>query len=118
MPVTLKDCRELCEQYVPFSSRHNAWRTCGPDTWWHAHELGHLLTVEPNRFGQPLFGLELELGCSDDAVHEARCRELAAMDVARRLLRAARRADLARLEVDETYTTAGSGKVKDACAAS
>lgn len=52
--LTLADLRELCDRYVPKSSRH-------PDSlehpdrftqdWRYSHELGHLLTVPPSRIG-------------------------------------------------------------------
>ena len=101
--LTLADLRQLCARYVPRASRHPGSLDRG-DHWWPAHELGHLLTVDPRGIGQPLFGLEWSEASGTDprCVHELRCRELAAMSVSRRLLTAAGRADLVRTEIDST----------------
>ena len=102
-PLTLADLRRLCDRYVPLTSRHPG-SLDRDDHWWHAHELGHLLTVDSRDIGQPLFGLEWSEASATDPrrEHELRCRELAAMSVSRRLLIAAGRADLVRAEIDST----------------
>jgi len=97
--LTLADLRELCDRYVPARSRHpNSIEPSNDELWWYAHELGHLLTVEPSGIDEPLFGLRAE----GTPPVELMCRELAAMDVSRRLLCAAGRRDLAKAEVEET----------------
>jgi len=58
-PLQLDDLCDLCERYVPIESRHPKARTLpDADSWWPAHELGHLLTVPRARIGQPLFGIK------------------------------------------------------------
>ena len=73
-----------------------------------------MLTADPDKIGEPLFGLD-----DDDALsqvsdhdengeieHELRCRELAAMSISERLLESAGRGDLASQEREDTdYTT-------------
>ena len=60
--LDLADLHELCERYVPITSLHPKARAVAtPDTWWPAHELGHLLTVPRARIGDPLFGLEVNV---------------------------------------------------------
>jgi hypothetical protein len=94
--LTLADLRELCDRYVPESSRH-------PDSlerhdrrtqeWRYSHELGHLLTVPPTRIGSVGFGMDPEL--EGDPREEAWIPyDLAAMHVSKRLLTACGRADL------------------------
>jgi hypothetical protein len=94
--LTLADLRELCDRYVPKSSRH-------PDSlehpdrftqdWRYSHELGHLLTVPPSRIGSWGFGMDPLLeGDPREAVWIP--YDLAAMHVSRRLLTACGRVDL------------------------
>ena len=99
--ITLEDLKELCNEYVPSESRHaSSWDL---DLWWPAHELGHLLTVEPEDIGTPYFGLDDRAGkVSARRRHELLCLELAAMHVGRRLLTAAGRPDLATKERSDT----------------
>ena len=94
--LTLADLRELCDRYVPKSSRHpDSLEQPGRFTqlWRYSHELGHLLTVPPARIGLWGFGM--------DPLPEGEPREagwipydLAAMHVSERLLTACGRAEL------------------------
>ncbi len=100
--MTLEDITELMIKYVPMVARHP--NSIDSDGWWPAHELGHLLTTERERHRLPVFGLDgpLSPNPSNLSEHERACRELAAMDVSRRLLSAAGRRDLCRLDRLET----------------
>jgi hypothetical protein len=103
--VTLRDLRTLCNRYVPEESRHpNSWPPF-VDDWWPAHELGHLLTADLDKIGQPLFGMDDDQVPDDAVEHELRCRELAAMSISGRLLTASGRGDLASQEREDTDTT-------------
>jgi len=76
----LADLHELCDRYVPIGSRHPKSRSRSTrDTWWPAHELGHLLTVPRARIGEPLFRLYAE------PLPDRWAHELAAMHVLGRL---------------------------------
>lgn len=103
--LNLGDLRELCDRYVPARSRHrDSIHPADDELWWHAHELGHLLTVDPSGVGEPMFGLRDGVTPPTELV----CRELAAIDVSRRLLASAARSDLARAELKGTdYSTVG-----------
>lgn len=93
--LTLADLRELCDRYVPTTSRH-------PDSlehpdrftqpWRYSHELGHLLTVPPARIGLWGFGMNLLEGDPQEAAWIP--FDLAAMHVSLRLLTACGEADL------------------------
>lgn len=62
--LTMVDLRRLCGAYVPRASRHphSLGRLRSSETWWYAHELGHLLTSLPGEIGQPMFGLDVARG--------------------------------------------------------
>ncbi len=80
---------------MPLTSRHPKARGRSPrDTWWPAHELGHLLTVPRARIGQPLFGMDVNVSPFHPSVTTWWAYELAAMHVSRRLLIACDRPDL------------------------
>lgn len=98
--MTLRDLRSLYLRHVPVSSRH--YNADDGAKWWHAHELGHLLTVEPDSIGWSMFGLDDANDPHGQNVHDRLCRELAAMSVSRRLLKACGREDIAQLEIEET----------------
>jgi hypothetical protein len=102
--VTLDDLRDLCKRYVPAGSRHPDSLPGLYETWWWAHEIGHLLTVPLAQIGQPMFGMDTEVLIDRDMCdeHELRCRELAAMSVSWRLMTAAGRRDLAKQEFEDT----------------
>ena len=60
--IQLADLHEFCDGYVPITSRHpNARKRSTRETWWPAHELGHLLTVPRARIGEPLFGMDVNV---------------------------------------------------------
>lgn len=93
MPLTLDDIFDLYQRYVPEASRHeNA--DDEPESWWPAHELGHLLTVPPRQIGLPWFGLPVEPSPCDPNADRGYAYELAAMSVSRRLLASSGRPDL------------------------
>ena len=128
--LTLNDLRALCNALVPPGSRHprsrEGWQASitgdryvpEVDTYWHAHEIGHLLIALPEENGEPEYVLGSSSGLyithalvarraeavkrvtvriADDADMleiYARACELAAMDISRRLLAAAGRGDL------------------------
>lgn len=109
--LTIEDLRELCDRYVPRTSRHPGSQvdmdsmdnqSMDGNEWWHAHEIGHMLTVPLENIGQPYFGIRVPWPepCSNE--HELRCYELAAMSISRRLVVAAGRPDLARVEENRT----------------
>jgi hypothetical protein len=101
MRLTIDDIFELYLRYVPESSRHdNADEEA--DSWWPAHELGHLLTVPPRQIGLPWFGLPVELGPYEPGADRSYAYELAAMSVSRRLLEAARRPKLFDSELENS----------------
>lgn len=96
--ITLADLHELCDRWVPLVARHEASLTeVDHETWWFAHEIGHMLTVEPSACSLPMFGLSADLPTSTDVA----C-ELAAMSVSRRLLTAVGHERLYRIEVAVT----------------
>lgn len=100
MSLTLDDILEMYLRYVPEMSRHeNAVDYA--ESWWPAHELGHLLTVSPRQIGQPGFGLDTDemLGRRAELSY---AYELAAMSVSRRLLTACGRCDLFKMEIEGT----------------
>jgi hypothetical protein len=70
--------------------------------WWYAHEIGHMLTVPLECIGKPYFGIRVPWPEPCHNEHELRCYELAAMSISRRLVTAAGRPDLARIEEDRT----------------
>lgn len=84
--LTLDDIFELYLRYVPTVSRHESAEDL-PDTWWPAHELGHLLTVPRCQIGKPMFGLP-QVGPCDPNAPRSYAYELAAMSISRRLLKA------------------------------
>jgi len=91
----LADLYELCDRYVPVASRHPKARSRSThDTWWPAHELGHLLTVPRARIGLPLFGMDADVSPFHPCASTWWAYELAAMHVSRRLLIACGRPDL------------------------
>jgi len=98
--ITLRDLSELCDLHVPKIAR----RWFSRESYWPAHEIGHLLTTEAWRHLRPSFGLDAP-EVDEREEHELRCRELAAMSVSRRLLCAAGRPDLARDERADTDST-------------
>lgn len=99
--MTLRDIYQLCERFVPALSRHpNSFSF--REGWWPAHEVGHLLTVEPASIGLVMFGLDDDADPNALQTFERRCRELAAMRISYRLLVAAGRQDLADQEVEDT----------------
>jgi hypothetical protein len=106
--LTLADLRELCDRYVPVASRHPASLLDVDEQpppgaeWWHAHELGHMLTVPLGYLGQPFFCLGDGTAQEPELEHERQCYELAAMSISRRLLIAAGRRDVVRAEEDRT----------------
>lgn len=59
-------------------------------------------SVEPDSIGWSMFGLDDADDPYGQNVHDRLCRELAAMSVSRRLLKACGREDIAQLEVEET----------------
>lgn len=102
-PITLTGLRLLCDLYVPRVARHavSLWPHAGD--WWPAHEIGHLLTaIEPWRRKAPLFGFDLPDEPKSKQVHEAYCRELAAMSISRRVHTSMDRHDLVCAECEST----------------
>lgn len=104
--MKLLDLKELCDRYVPKTSRHDR-SFDGPD-WWPAHELGHLLIAAPDEVGQTLFGLSDsdELDGPFD-LNPSRQRyllsiECAAMTLSARMLRNVGHRDLADEEFNDT----------------
>ena len=97
--LSLGDLRELCDRYVPSSSRWPAsiGDYCAP--WWYTHEIGHLLVAARRDIGKRGFGVDDPSSYSE---HYRRCVELAAMRISRSLLVAAGCWDLADDEVDNT----------------
>lgn len=89
--LTLEDLRVLCDRFVPIRARSDGSFHHPPEiaTWWHAHEIGHLLTTERWRWRKPMFALHSDDIFADtkSRQHELRCRELAAMWISSRLLR-------------------------------
>ena len=93
--LTLDDLLDLYKRYVPVASRHpHAQRSRRADSWWPAHELGHLLTVPPTHIGAPLFGMDTDVSWHHPQAEQWWAYELAAMSVSRRLLVACGRFDL------------------------
>lgn len=99
--ITLQHLHDLCECYVPEVSRHPS--AYGPDSWWPAHEIGHLLVATPYEVGRPLFGLDdLDGVPTPDRIDYGLLIECAAMALSGRFLRAAGREDLAEQEIEDT----------------
>jgi hypothetical protein len=100
--VTLADLRELCDRFVPTTSRHHnsiSGSIYKSTAWWPAHELGHLIVAAKRDIGKPMFGIDED---SSYSAHYCRCMEIAAMHVSRRLLTAVGRPDLADVEAEDT----------------
>jgi len=97
--VTLDDLHELCNHYVPVTSRHANSISYTSAAWWPAHELGHLIVAAKRDIGKPMFGIDDDSRYSE---HYRRCMEIAAMRVSRRLLTAVGRRDLADDEAEDT----------------
>jgi len=93
--VQLADVHELCERYLPTTSRPLKARSrststrAGRRTSW-----GHLLTVPRASIGLPLFGMDVNVSPFHPSVTTWWAYELAAMSISRRLLIACGRADL------------------------
>lgn len=103
--LTLRDLWQLYRRYVPPTSRHPNTRLVTGYSWWPAHELGHLLTVPRAWIGKPMFGLDSDDDPLQRRTHERICRELAAMVLSARLLRACNRVDLFAEELEYTNGT-------------
>lgn len=96
--VTLRDLQYFYTRYVPWVSRHpNGTKR---KSWWPAHELGHLLTVPRKSIGIEMFGMAPGITRWHPKASLWYAYELAAMDVSRRLLRAAGRPELFRDELE------------------
>lgn len=101
--LTMTELRRLCGKYVPRQSRHeNSFER--RISWWHAHEIGHLLVALPKELRAPLFGFADVFDELPSKRREwyAMLTECAAMTVGEKLMAACGRRDLADEERKDT----------------